>query len=437
MAVGRVLIAGGNPLAASPTWARYDNLANCRCSGWDVTTGRSGVFEHTDVGTATVHFHDREHVLNTTSLIGRAVQLQILDPVTAIWEPSFRGVVDEATFDVYPLTPGLMSTVQLRCVDMFAYLSRVELTPGIHGDTPAHGYEGSVVYGLEKFQDRLTHLFLDADVPSAMFVAFEGNVWVWDVAYDAGESVLVPLRDTVDAEFPGVGNIYCDRRGRVCAHGRRSRFDPEGTEPGADWTFTRWNAGDSTEIALTPDTAQIRELTYARPASMIYNTAIAWPKWVPGTKAGKKRAFAEKDKAGQVFSDATSISDKGYRAMPPMGDLLTHSNFRNDNTGVVETQKMAEYFVENYKTVQQIPVVKFKAMHPADPRAAATWALLTRIEISDVVNLTVTAAEFDDEAYFVEGWTKEVRPLTPEYDFVELTPNLSPEARYTIDPFEE
>ena len=52
-----------------------------------------------------------------------------------------------------------------------------------------------------------------------------------------------------------------------------------------------------------------------------------------------------------------------------------------------------------------------------------------------MLNLTVTAAEMNDDAYFVEGWTKEVRPLTPEYDYVELRPNLSAEARYTIDPF--
>jgi hypothetical protein len=436
---GRVLIAPGNPLAASPSWARYDELAQCRCAGWEVDTGRSSVFEVTDVGTATVHFEDRNRTLDTDSLMGRAILLQIRDPVTAVWEPSYRGVIDQATFDVYPMTAGLVSTVQLRCVDMFAYLARVELVPGVHGDEPTHGNEGSVVYGEEHVDDRIKHLFLDAEVPDPLFVAFTGHSTCWDSKYDPGESVLTALREAADAEFPGIGNILCDRRGRICFHGRQSRFTPEAVVPGGDWTFTRWGVGDADRIAAHSDTAQLRELTYSRDATLIYNAAQAWPAFIPGSKPGWKRVFPEGDKTTQAIINTASRTDYGLRAMPPMADLIVKETYAGPSySGPALCQLFAAYYVANYGTPHRIPITTIKSIHPSDPRAAATWAILTRIEISDVINLHVGAAGMSgdpDDAYFVEGWHKTVAPLDPNFDYVELTPNLSSVARYATDPF--
>lgn len=162
---GRVLIAtSGNPWAASPSWTRFDELSNCRCPGFDVVSGRSNIFELTDVGTATVHFADRARVLDTDSLVGRGIMLQIRNPVTGVWRPTWRGVIDEPTFDVYPMTAGLVSTVQLRCVDMFAYLGRVEMIPGHFGHPPNHGFEGSITFGEQRVDDRIrTILFASYD----------------------------------------------------------------------------------------------------------------------------------------------------------------------------------------------------------------------------------------------------------------------------------
>jgi hypothetical protein len=445
---GRVLIAtSGNPWAATPTWTRYDELPNCRCAGWEMTTGRSSVFEVTDVGSATVHFQDRNRTLDTAGLIGRAIQLQIKDPVTGIWQPSFRGTIDEATHDVYPLSAGLVSTVQLRCVDMFAWLGRVEMMPGEFGHDPAKDFRGMVTFGEANVDDRIRCLLYQTwtptgglahkgvGIPPEMTAIFSGNVVVWDTPYDPGESALTVLRDAADAEWPGVANVYVDRKGRIAFHGRMARFDPDNTDyPGVEWDFMRWNVGDSTAVAA--GAAQVRQVSYSRQSSLIYNAAVAWPRWIPSNKVGWKLLFPEKQKEAQKRKDQTSIDNEGYRAMPPMGDLLVKSNFNNGNSGTVECQKYADYFVQNYKTVHKaIQTCVIKSVRPTDARAAATWAVLTRLDISDIIHLSVAAAGLSDAQFDVEGLSKEVRVLTPEYDYVELTPNLSSRGRYTYNPF--
>jgi hypothetical protein len=440
---GRVLLqsSGQHPWVASPTWTRYDELPNCRCQGWEITVGRSSIFETTDVGTATVHFQDRIAKLDVEATIGRGILLQIKDPVTGIWQPSFRGVIEEATHDVYPLSAGLVSTVQLRCVDMFAWLGRAQMVLGSHGQfTTVKELQGSVVWGLARVDDRIRSLLAAPNgvgIPAEMAVVFTGNVHLWDIAYDEGESFLTGLRDAADAEFPGVANIYVDRQGRFCFHGRESRFDPDGTEAAqANWDFNRWHLGDGSAVAA--GAAQLRSLSFSRLSSLIYNIASAWPRFVPSNKPGWKRQFPEKQKRLQVFKDQPSIDTEGYRVMPPMTDLLTREGYgaeNNGNSGTVECQKFAQYYVGNYKTPHKVPVPVIKSVRPTDTRAAATWALLTRVDISDIIRLNVAAAGLTNAEFFVEGLTKEVRVLSPDYDYVEVTPNLSSVARYAFKPW--
>ena len=40
---------------------------------------------------------------------------------------------------------------------------------------------------------------------------------------------LDAIQTAADAEFPGVANVYVDRLGRLCVHGRLAKFDPVGT----------------------------------------------------------------------------------------------------------------------------------------------------------------------------------------------------------------
>jgi hypothetical protein len=73
-------------------------------------------------------------------------------------------------------------------------------------------------------------------------------------------------------------------------------------------------------------------------------------------------------------------------------------------------------------------------MSPAQPHAAATWNLLSLIEIGDQVSLTVGSpggGGFTDEGFFVEGIHEQVQPLGADYDDVTLTLDLSPQAYFT------
>jgi hypothetical protein len=73
-------------------------------------------------------------------------------------------------------------------------------------------------------------------------------------------------------------------------------------------------------------------------------------------------------------------------------------------------------------------------MSPVQPHAAATWNLLSLIEIGDLVSLTVGSpggGGFTDEGFFVEGIHEQVQPLGADYDDVTLTLDLSPQAYFT------
>lgn len=430
MADGRVLIdVGGNPLAATPTWARFDNLSDCRCSGFEISTGRQSEFDRTETGTATVHFNDRAQVLNDPDLVGSPIQLQVQDPTTGTWEEQYRGTIDDVTFDVNP--NAFVSTTQLLCKDMFDYLAQVEMLVGVFGAALTGDQAGVVLYEDQRVDERIEDILTNAGIPDPMSIVFTGNVNVWDTFYDSGDSCLVALRDAADAEFPGIANLYIDRFGRICFHGRFARFDPDTVAASAaGWDFQRWAA--ATRGDVTTGQAQIRRFSYNRPRSRIVNAAIAWPRY-DATGA----VFAEADKAAQVRTDPTSITRYGYRAMSPMGDLIIADNFNNANTGADECQLFAEFYVNNYSSPRtNIQTVTFMSVPPEHAVATETWELLLQADISDIVALTVDEAGISAEDYYIEGFQKTVRVLNPDYDYVETTPNLTPFAYYTDNVFD-
>ena len=111
--------------------------------------------------------------------------------------------------------------------------------------TSAEWFEGTVYYDGDTVQNRIANLLEDARWPESLARIFTGNVNVKATKYDPGDSILVAMRDAADAEFPGIANLYTDKLGRVCFHGRRARFDPEGTMVDTDWDFVRWPVGDT------------------------------------------------------------------------------------------------------------------------------------------------------------------------------------------------
>jgi len=427
---GRVLIAlTDGPLVAEPDWTRYDELSNCRCHGFDSQSGRQSELDTTDTGTARVYFHDRAGVLDDDDLIGLQIMLQLQNPVTGVWHPRWRGHIDDISHVLSPHAPEL-ADVQLDCVDIFDYLGGVKMLPGVFGDAgPATDV---VFYEDERVDDRIIALLTNAGIVSSMRVPFSGNVFVNETLYDSDDVILQALRDAADAEFPsGVASVFVDRYGRVVFHGRLARFDPEATEAGgANWDFVRWEA--ATRADVTTGVAQIREFAFNRPRSRIINSYLAWPR---ADENGVE--FDRADIAALLQTDPTSIAAYGYRGRDAT-DLIIKEEYvgSGGRTGAELCVLFGEFYITNYaqprKAIQQ---VTFKSVRPDDARAAATWALMCGVDISDAINLTVDEAGLVDEPFFVDGISVECRVLNPDFDMVTVTPNLTPASYYGTDVF--
>jgi len=239
--------------------------------------------------------------------------------------------------------------------------------------------------------------------------------------------ILQGVRDAADAEFPGVANFYEDRYGRAVFHGRFARFDPEATEASAsNWDFVRW-AGGTREDASGK--AQVREFSYNAPRARIINTAVAWPK-----EDENGVAFDRSLIGGMVKTDAPSIAAYGHRGWDAP-DLIIKEHTTNGNTGADECELFSEFYIANYaqprKAVQN---VVFQSMRASDARAAATFGLMTRADISDAIHLTIDEADLADEAFFIDGIGVECRPAR-EADYITVTPNLTPASYYGTDVF--
>jgi hypothetical protein len=427
---GRVLIAvGQGPLVALPTWTRYDELPNCRCYGFDCYAGRQSELDTTDTGNATVYFHDRANVLDANSLVGLQIMLQLYNPVTASWHIRWRGHIDDIEHGLVDMPNMPLANVALRCVGIFDYLGGVKIIPTVPISFGHSTVKGSVLYEDGRVDDRIFRLLDDAKIAAEMRVVFTGNVNVNETLYDPDDVILQGVRDAADAEFPGVATFYEDRFGRAAFHGRFARFDPEGTEAGgANWDFVRWLAGTREDVAGT--VAQIREFAFNRPRARIINSYVAWPR---ADENGVE--FDRTLIPSMVKTDAASITSYGHRG-DEAPDLIIKQNFNNLNTGAMECELYADFYIQNYSQIRKaIQRVAFASVRPADPRAAATWDLMCRADISDAIALTIDEAGLAGESFFIDGIAVECRPLDPAYDLVTVTPNLTPASYYGTNVF--
>ena len=104
----------------------------------------------------------------------------------------------------------------------------------------------------------------------------------------------------------------------------------------------------------------------------------------------------------------------------------------DDRTAVEETKLFAEYVVDNFATPGSGSASSpSKPAGPTASTAAATWALLCGVDISDIVHLTTThggGGGFDDD-FYVEGIHYQARP-GGTIPYVELTLDVSPRGYY-------
>lgn len=417
-------------MESEPTWTRIDNSYENFCGGFEIRGGRQQADEQTDSASATVYFKDTQGYLDSANLssplyglAGKQIWLQAYDPVAESWESQFRGVIDYQHTDFAPSQ--VVATVALECVGLFDFIARQNMVPGMFGDTPPAGKEGTIFYEDTDttVDDRIIQILTDCSVPYPdRAVVFTGNVKLTESTYDPGDSPLEALRDCVDAEIPMLANQYEDRWGRYVFHGRESRFDPEAVEATttADrWTFTRWKVGDGAAIALDADRAQMRVLATDEGRRDVINATLIWPTGMP-----------QEEMADQVYVDATSITDFGYHALPPIQDLQIASCPTTGNTPKVEAKAYGELLVKNMKDpIKRVTSLMVKALGPDDDRAEKTWAIMTRADVSDVIDLKVGypgGVGIDAEDYYIEGYRKRVLRLNPDYDYMEVEFDISP-----------
>lgn len=438
---GRFFIAlDDGPLVADPTWTRFDDTDGL-VAGLDISSGRQTLMSLTGTGTGTAYLNDqsgRFDPRNTSSdlfgkLDGKQTMFQLYNPVTGVWEPQFRGWIDDYGYDIDGSAVDadgnpINASIQIDCVDVFDYLAGYGLTPGLDGVTPPSGSEDTIYYAETSgtLDDRIIEVLTDVGIDSTRYIVFSGNVTLMAVKYDPDEAALTVLRDCADADLPFIANIYVDRQGRFNFHGRYSRFEPDvisAAYPDSGWDFQRWAVGDGKAIAADSSRAQMRVLSFSRARSNIINAAIAYP-----------QGIAAADMPGQAYVDSTSITDYGKHAAQPMSDLLTlHDNVLGLD-GNATTALFAELMVKNQKDPREaLTALQVRAIRPDDSRANETWALLTQADISDIVNVAVgypggtgfTGSSPDDD-YYIEGRQMRIRPLNPDHDYVELDLNVSP-----------
>jgi hypothetical protein len=449
---GRVLIALDDPtLTWSPTWTRLDSTPNLVAS-YTIDRGRQYELDRTDVGRAVVQITDVDGLLDPTNIYGPyfgklepllQVMLGRWNPITDTWHTRYRGFIEDFNYAVDPSQK--VSRLELSLVDIFEIMSAIEMQDSTFSDpTPSRPQAtlGQVFLEDKDMRDRINDVLDRAGIPTDFRVVFSGNVHLWETVYSPAESPMTAVQEAADAEWPGVANVFTDRQGRLCVHGRLSKFDPAGVLAGPPpvpdevWDYHEWKAGDGAAVALdAAHVVHVRELAYNRGLAKVINSAYATP-----TRAALGTPLTAAEINAQLYTDATSIGKYGIRSWSAQ-DLLTKQGLlAPHNDDLVETKLFAQFYVDNYKTpADRISAIGFRSINPAAAGSHVLWDFLAKVDISDSVTVTVTApggGGFFDEGFFVEGVHEEVHPLGVDYDDVTLHLDLSPRSYFASNPFE-
>lgn len=440
-------------LVADPDWTDITALEANLVAGYEINRGREFELDQTDTGSYTVTVKDRNGILDVTNSsspiyggdlpLGPDLQIlvELWNPVTEEWSTRFRGWT--STFD-YTLDPsGRIGFLNIRCYDIFALLTRIEMQPGQFGDQPpgaaAGGRDGVIFFDDATFKGRIDQVgtnAIGATAWAAFAVVFTGNVNLLEGLHSPGENPMDPIQQACDGEFPGVSNVYPDRFGRLAAHGRLAKFDPAGTwlsiagddaSRDALWAWRHWKIGDDAACAASPGTyAQLRPpFSWALDDEKVINSALAYPKNL------KERLIAD-----QYVDDAVSKGIRGYMSWSKE-NLLTKSGILTGKTGPEECKAFGQFYVNNYAEPRnRFTALSTATVRPSHPTAAETWAMLCGSDIGDRVDVTVShpgGGGFNLEPGFIEGIHETAVPHDGVHAYVTQSYDVSPMAYFTGD----
>ena len=429
-------------MAASPTWERIDTAYNVQ--SFTVDRGRASEMSRTDTGTATIEIVDKTGAFDPTNPSGHffgrltagvpmgplvQARIELQNPLTSVWTTLFRGFISAIQWVPYRREDHANVTLEL--VDGLAFLAACEMAPSATGGVADFGheiFEGNIVFhedtNLNAVQTRINKVLDQASWPAGLREIFTGNVQLQETVYPPRSTVLSVIQDAADAEFPDVSNVYIGgprSPGNIVFHGRLARFNPADTS----YNINRWNVGD--DAAAAADTANVCRLSPPLVPSLddtlLYTSALATP-----------QNIADGDIAAQYVTNATAVGKKGLRTWSAE-NLATRGGA--GTTGEDECKKFAYYIRDNYGTPKvRVGQLTIKSRNTSSVWAAATWNLICKIDISDIVHVKTThsgGGGFDTD-FYVEGIHYAARP-GPGVPYIELTLDVSPKGYYDVNPF--
>jgi len=461
---GRVEFAfGDDTLEPTPTWHTMDDEFPGLISSYSIDRGRSFELDRVDTGRATITLNDTEGVFdpsnpfNPINVYGdiqplKQARLALWNPVLEDWYTRFRGFVESYEYDYHPSQR--VNQVRIQLVDLFEIVSTIEMFPGYFGHTCPPEHAGNVFFedttdgDVHGMQIRVESILAPAGfgtpptlggcgIPSVMYDVFSGNVSLHESVYSPGESAMAAIQEAVDAEFPGVGNIYCDRLGIFSVHGRYARFDPVGTSTATGWDFHDWKAGDGAAVAASStDTAHIRGFSTSRDLAKVINQATASPVTTESGAAYDTHILA------QTVEDTLSKGLYGIRPWSTQ-NLITKEGVTDGLLGAGadwdETKLFGQYYIDNYgEPRERVTSISFRSSDLGMTGTAANWDFLCRCDLNDRVAITIGSpggGGKTGELYFIEGIHQEVTHMNDTMDEVTLTLDLSPADYFSDSPF--
>lgn len=407
-----------------------------------VDRGRSYEFDQTEPGVASVRIIDLGGHFDPTNTGGtfygrlepnKPAAISLHNPVTDAWSSIYRGFVQSVRWE--PYQNERFANVEIQLVDGQGLIAAAELTQGAgFGTTPYNA--GDVFYPAgtvtTAVQSRIEQVLDEVGWPSGTVhrQIFTGNVKLQEVTYSPRTSAIAVIQDAADAEFPGVANFYIDTEGRAVFHGRFAKFNPASVASGTDWDYTVWEAGDDAAAIADPgDVVKISPpLLIYRDTDNLFTSAVCTP-----------QGIADADIEGQ-YVESGNIGAYGLRTWSAENLLVDGGSLSGTaTTALEECYKYASYYTANYSTPKtRVGQVTFRPQPGA--HAAASWALLTGVDISDSVVLSTDhggGGGFDADSFFVEGIHYEILPpVGSGVADVTLALDLSPDGYYSDNPFD-
>lgn len=398
----------------------------------DIKMGRQDEFSDVPTGECQVQMRDTTSAFDPAPFDSKQGGVAIRNPVTDTWHDLFRGMLDETLIGISPTQ--VVRDVTLNFVDWLDYFATVEMQatdPITFGDAVPPGSERYIFYEDSPVDDRIRQLLNDAGfLEASLKRIFSGNVRVQESVYSPGETILAAIDECCEAEFPGVAIRFVNKSGVFTFHGRFARFRPDVV----DYDIGDWTCGDGAAVVASGYTrAQIRpELVGRRSRDRVINRALIYPQGSTDTEI-----------RDAVREDATSITAHGVRSYTVPDLIIDESLIDGGYAGLTECELYAQHFVDQFADPQtKVQQLTFKTLRPDDPRAAANWALICGVQISDRINVDIDGTHGQELVgdYFVEGITYEIRPgpstLDLSYPFVTMTLDVSPRHYWQNDPWE-